>query len=69
VFTCIKFIDGLELHVGEQSSKILVKANQKTVAYLDEVRDNKRQEYLSFIADKNEGDPEAELPQEEELKE
>jgi acyl-CoA-binding protein len=47
----------------------LVKANPKTVAYLDDMRDLKRQEYISFVQEKNEGDPDAEKPNEFDLKE
>ena len=47
----------------------MVKANAKTVAYLDDIRELKRHEYIQFMQDKNEGNPDAEVPNEHDLKE
>ena len=46
MFTCHKFLHNLTY----RDSKILVKANQKTQDYLNDMRDSKRQEYLDYLA-------------------
>lgn len=71
VFTCLKFLDGLKLTVynkasdSESTSSLLVKSNTKTVAYFQEIKDLKRQEYMEFV--KNKVQDSEEVPKEQEL--
>lgn len=62
MYTCIKFLDGLKI----DECVLLAKSNNKTVGYLNDIKELKRQEYLDFIK----GAPETEENYtEEELRE
>jgi len=45
VFACHKFINNLVI----EGSALLAKINQKTMAYLNDMRDLKRAEYLDYL--------------------
>jgi hypothetical protein len=45
VYTCIKFLNNLPI----QSTKILAKANQKTEAYFEDLKDLRRVEYINHL--------------------
>lgn len=45
VFTCGKFLHNMV--IGE--SRLLVKANQRTQAHIDQMRETRRQEYCDYL--------------------